>query len=237
MQNYQVGDLLVASSLVDSTVLQQSVCLLVYGDDENAIGVMLNRPMQAASQVPSSEASTSDSSNPDPSDELAQSTEAPAPRWVAQDGLQASSSLEPKLPSVAVTSAPGDALGAQLVQGSSLHFGGPLAGPIVAVHGASQWAEAEAGDGIFVAAQRDNLEGLLQQPDAPFRLIVGHLGWAHDQLDHEITDGIWHRIPGTAEVLSTDDSVLWPKLIRRATANSVARWMGAPDHADAGELN
>jgi putative transcriptional regulator len=46
MRNSQVGDLLVASTIVEGTVLDQSVCLLVHEDEDNAIGLLLNRPLQ-----------------------------------------------------------------------------------------------------------------------------------------------------------------------------------------------
>ncbi|MFG0253984.1 MAG: YqgE/AlgH family protein, partial [Rhodopirellula sp. JB053] len=48
MRNSQVGDLLVASTNVDGTILNRGVCLLVYEDDQTAIGLMLNRPLQLA---------------------------------------------------------------------------------------------------------------------------------------------------------------------------------------------
>ena len=215
MQNTQVGDLLVASSLVDETVLNQSVCLLVYEDDETTIGLLLNRPMKAADMSHTGIRQPSGSPPAQPSsdaNELSKTTE--------QDQQPSKNGLV-----------------GNLMGQSSLHFGGPLAGPVVAVHSTAKWAEAEAGDGVFVAAQRDNLEALLQSPSDGYRLIVGHLGWERDQLDNEIEAGIWHRLPATADVLMTDDSELWPRLIRRATANSVARWIGMPDVPQAAELN
>ncbi|MEM6364098.1 MAG: YqgE/AlgH family protein [Planctomycetota bacterium] len=249
MHRIEVGDLLVASSLVEGSVLNQCVCLLVYGDDENAIGLMLNRPMQAVhvnqkTSESAGESESNDVGDDDAGSENSSATQTNRIRGSASlpNGLKKSAliSVEMTVSGDAEVASDGDSdttSAGNLIKGSQLHFGGPLAGPLVAVHGTSKFAEAEAGEGIFVAAQRGNLEGLLQQPDSPYRLIVGHLGWTLEQLEKEIEDGVWHRLPATADVLRTDDAKLWPSLIQRATGRSLARWIGATDAPDIAELN
>lgn len=139
---------------------------------------------------------------------------------------------------MSVTGPKNDLFAGQILTGSSLYFGGPLSGPVVAIHGTAELAEAEAGNGIFMAAQRDHLEALLRTEQAhPYRLIVGHLGWAQTQLNQEITEGVWHRMPATADILWTDDGFLWPALIRRATSQSVSRWIGVKHDANAHRFN
>lgn len=232
MQNFQVGDLLVASSSVQGTVLQQSVCLLVYEDDENAVGLLLNRPLRA---VQPGAAPTG--KHPDPTGKH--------PDQPAANRLPKMEPADPATadtpPAAATTIAIGapdhDAFAGQLIRGSALHFGGPLAGPVVAIHGNQKWAEASAGEGVFVAAQREHLEALMHGDSQAFRLIVGHLGWTHAELGDEISEGLWHRLPATADLLTTADDQLWPMLIRRATSHSVARWIGTPDAAERAELN
>jgi putative transcriptional regulator len=120
---------------------------------------------------------------------------------------------------------------------NSLHFGGPLSGPVVAIHQLSQCAEAETGNGIYVAAQKHHLEQLVRDHPSPYRLIVGHLGWEKDQLEAEIEAGIWHSIPATADSVFSSSGDMWQRLIQRATSNSMARWMNIPDVIGAGELN
>jgi putative transcriptional regulator len=118
-----------------------------------------------------------------------------------------------------------------------LHFGGPLSGPVVAIHQNSQYAEAETGDGIYVAAQKQHLEDLVRRRPGPYRLIVGHLGWESGQLEAEIEAGIWHVLPATTDAVFSSANQMWPRLIRRATSSSMARWLGIPDLVAAGELN
>ncbi|WDQ17670.1 YqgE/AlgH family protein [Rhodopirellula sp. P2] len=241
MQNVQTGDLLVSSTLVDGTALNQAVCLLVHEDVEHAIGLMLNRPMQAMAGAIAVQA---------------QDSETPKiPRWKSEEKgealeLDAVVDQQPDAPEIPDPEAsavmiPGDQkdqltqqlIAGKLSNGSPLHFGGPLSGPIVAVHSTRELAEAETGEGIFVAAQRENLEALLKSDQLPYRLIVGHLGWTAEQLENEIEQGIWHRIPATSDVLNADDATMWPRMIRRATANSVARWLDTTDVPGSAELN
>lgn len=262
MRNSQVGDLLVATTEVDGTILNRSVCLLVYEDEGTAVGVMLNRPMHLfetsaidGPENPTDSAPHSSSPRFSPLGAIGQMDTHPfnaqPPGLASSDAAEVSNKLltpgstaemddqtPPAMHQIAIVGPANDPDAGKLLMGKSLYFGGPLSGPVVAVHGAAHLAEAEAGEGIFVAAQRDNLEALLQSDQSsPYRLIVGHLGWTQEQLSSEIEGGVWHRLRATNEILSTADDWLWPNLIRSATAGSVSRWLGKTHVADAHLVN
>jgi putative transcriptional regulator len=211
MTDSLTGNLLVASSMVTDPIYSGGVCLVVHQDDTNVIGVMLNRPMK-----PSPEA-------------LAAICQQPQP-------------VKNRLSSEA-DRGPNDSEAAQASEGKmveplgALHFGGPLSGPVVAIHQTDQYAEAETGSGIYVAAQKQHLEDLIRRRLGPYRLIIGHLGWETNQLEAEIESGIWHVVPATIDTVFGTASEMWPRLIRRATSSSLAKWIGIRDVADAGELN
>lgn len=120
---------------------------------------------------------------------------------------------------------------------SMIHFGGPLSGPVLAIHGSQTLAEAQTGQGIYVAAQKDHLEQLLRENSSEYRLIIGHSAWGSGQLDAEIEAGVWHVLPATAELIFGTADDLWPLLIRRATGATLARLVGAPDNPWATALN
>ena len=245
MEKFQAGELLVASSMVNGTILSQGVCLLVDCDDDRVIGLMLNRPMQIAGvkvnaleRPDETAAGTSTPRIPDLSSE-------------PEEGLREESNLQDEFADVEPERgefedaeneaglpimAPGkEAM--HWLQNQKLHFGGPLAGPLVALHQSAELAEAEAGDGIFVAATRDSMEALLQEDPNSVRLILGHLGWGTDVLANEVDQGIWHRLDASPEVVWFDNETMWNRLIRRATTRSVAGWIGAMDIPNASELN
>jgi len=215
MTELLTGNLLVASSLVSDPIYAGGVCLVVHQDDTNVIGVMLNRPMK-----PSPEALLALGAQPKP---------APGNRLAAISGP------EPQENGVGDGGENDRAVAPSAL--GTLHFGGPLSGPVVAIHQLSQYAEAETGSGIYVAAQKQHLEDLIRRQPGPYRLIVGHLGWETEQLEAEIESGIWHVVPATADTVFATASEMWPGLIRRATSNSMARWIGIPDVIGVGELN
>ncbi|MFK8111571.1 MAG: YqgE/AlgH family protein [Rubripirellula sp.] len=211
------GNLLVASSLVTEPVYAGGVCLIVHQDETNVIGVMLNRPMQ-----------------PNPEALAAILDQQPKSTFTNRLAKRETSSTHHEFGSHSGGSKQSNFPHPML---GMLHFGGPLSGPVVAIHQTSQYAEAETGAGIYVAAQKQHLENLVREQSSPYRLIVGHLGWEWDQLDAEIDAGIWHVIPASAEAVFTPAKEMWRQLIRRATSSSMARWMGVPDAVDASELN
>lgn len=213
-----IGKLLVASTTLEDPVLSRSVCLVVHQDTENVFAVLLNRPMSP----PKGFLKLLDGSTGAPAS-------APARALPIERDPNPSPPGPPTLAEQTVTEA-SKSLGA-------IHFGGPLSGPVVAVHGSSDHAEAEAGKGVYVAARKELLETLVKQKPGPFRLIVGHLGWTADQLDAEREAGYWHVIDATEENVFAGDQDIWPKTIRRATTSSLSRWLGIKDTPFAAEVN
>ncbi|KAA1260778.1 hypothetical protein LF1_33190 [Rubripirellula obstinata] len=223
------GQLLVASSLVTQPMYAAGVCLVVHQDDQNVIGVMLNRPMKPSPEMLLELLSPNSSDDPSGKSGDPQDSEA---------GLMDSESQTDRLPN--------SEMDLQFPHGSKsmaesplamLHFGGPNSGPVVAIHQDQQQAEAETGDGIYVAAQKHHLENLVRDPKASYRLIVGHLSWKPEQLEHELAAGVWHQIPATLKTVFSSHEEMWPGIIRRATSNSVSKWLGIPDAKGMGELN
>ena len=222
------GHLLVASSLVTDPTYTGGVCLIMHQDEEHTIGVMLNRPLRptpdAIKAVFGDQPTlpnrlgplhrTSDSDSPTVTD--------------ATDPERPQAPEEVKVPGTGAD---------QMSPWRMIHFGGPLSGPVLAIHQGSQFAEAETGNGIYLAAQKQHLENLFRQESIPYRLIVGHLGWQTEQVENEIDAGIWHVLPATVESVFSPAADMWPQLIRRATSNSLAKWIGVPDHVRACELN
>ena len=234
------GNLLVASSMATDPVYAQCVCLIVHQDESNVIGVMLNRPMKpspeallqileaekgkmSGNRLANLEPNAGTAADLSDADDLALTKPSTANDGPASPDDDPAKLLEQSL----INQSP---LG-------MLHFGGPRSGPVVAIHQTSQYAEAETGDGIYVAAQRQHLEDLVRDQPAPYRLIVGHVGWDLNEFVSEYDRGIWHVVPATTDVVFSDAEEMWPRLVRRATASSLAVWIGTKDVVGAGDLN
>lgn len=159
----------------------RSVCLVMHHDEDGAIGVLLNRPLQPG---------------PEELWKLLESEGSRVPRPTKR----------------------------------SIHFGGPMAGPVVALHAQQQLAEAETGAGIYVAAQKEHLQELVScTAEGPMRLIIGHAAWESGQLEKEIAAGAWYLLSATADRVFEADDSMWPHLVRTGVGHSLASWVGVDD--------
>ncbi|MAI72142.1 MAG: transcriptional regulator [Rhodopirellula sp.] len=216
MRESYLGQLLVASSTVTEPLYANGVCLIVHDDETRVIGVMLNRPIEPTAEAFEAILGGTNFEKPaEPSRRFSMHT------TKTEESEPNSSFHDSDLPSPS----------------RSLHFGGPLSGPIVALHQIRDYAEAETGEGIYVAAQKQHLVDLIRDQNGPFRLIVGHLGWNPEELEAEISDGNWHVLPANVDDVFSSTSDMWSCVIRRATNSSLAKWIGLPDANSAGELN
>ncbi len=96
-----------------------------------------------------------------------------------------------------------------------LNMGGPVSGPLMALHRdeALSEMEVEVPGGVYVAATKEHLEKLIADTTEPCRIFVGHAGWAAGQLEREIEAGVWLVAPATAEQVFSEDENLWRNVL------------------------
>ncbi|MDZ7616255.1 MAG: YqgE/AlgH family protein [Patescibacteria group bacterium] len=99
--------------------------------------------------------------------------------------------------------------------GSGLvYLGGPVPGPIMAVHGEADLGELEVLDGVFFAARKDHLDSLVLRTDLPYKVFVGHSGWGPGQLEGELKLGGWLTAAATVKDVFHDGDDLWARLVK-----------------------
>ena len=82
-----------------------------------------------------------------------------------------------------------------------LWFGGPVTGPLMAVHNLPAAADVVILPGVFFAGKKKHVLAVLRQRRRPYKLFAGYVGWAAGQLEHETDIGVWRVVPATpAEV-------------------------------------
>lgn len=112
---------------------------------------------------------------------------------------------------------------------TSIHFGGPNSGPVVAIHSRPDMAEFSCGESVLFAAQRENLKRLVSECEpSTFRLLVGQVNWEPCQLDEEIDAGNWLPIPASPDLVFADEAEMWARAMRQIGNHFVANITGTP---------
>jgi putative transcriptional regulator len=96
-----------------------------------------------------------------------------------------------------------------------VHLGGPVPGPLMAVHRIESLAELEILPGVFFCASKPNLDALVERAGEPLKIFVGHSGWGPGQLDNELSQGAWLTTPATSELIFYDGGDLWNAVTRQ----------------------
>jgi putative transcriptional regulator len=98
----------------------------------------------------------------------------------------------------------------------AIYLGGPLEGPLMAIHTTPASGESQIVPGLWFSTHRDQIDALVKKATTPFRLFSGYSGWGEGQLDGEMDAGGWLTLPATADaVFATDDDELWQMVVRR----------------------
>ncbi len=112
-----------------------------------------------------------------------------------------------------------------------VHLGGPVQGPLMALHTVDGLAEMEVVEGVFFAAKKQNLDELVRRPwidgaRERFKVFVGHSGWGPGQLEGEIEQGAWRAIPAKLEDVFDAADDLWQRLMQRTVAGVLPEMLG-----------
>lgn len=110
-----------------------------------------------------------------------------------------------------------------------LHLGGPQAGPVVALHNRQELAEFTSAEGVYFAAQVQNLQQLVSSSsvDTQVKIIVGQADWAAGELDSEFASGKWLPLPVSSALVFADDSEMWGRAMHGVGDLFVANMTGA----------
>jgi putative transcriptional regulator len=102
-----------------------------------------------------------------------------------------------------------------------VHAGGPVEGPLMALHTNVELGETEIVPGLFIGTNRDHLEQLVAENAQPLRMFAGYAGWGGGQLENEMQQGSWHTAQATTEMVFHNDSDLWHSVLKQITSSTL----------------
>lgn len=94
----------------------------------------------------------------------------------------------------------------------AVHVGGPVPGPLIAIHDQRKLAEKEVLPQLYMSMQKDSIEQLVQKSGATFRLFSGHAGWGGGQLESEMNAGGWLTSPAEPLEVFADPDAIWKEV-------------------------
>lgn len=97
----------------------------------------------------------------------------------------------------------------EIVNPYKLFYGGPVDGPIVAVHGLESHSEHEILSDVYMTYDIEKLESLLTEKPEACRFFFNYSGWGPGQLESELNRGYWYVLPATADLVFSNSDTLW----------------------------
>jgi putative transcriptional regulator len=89
--------------------------------------------------------------------------------------------------------------------------GGPLEGPLLALHGVQAMTERDIVPGVFLAMRKKLVIKLVRDGHVPLLVFAGYSGWGAKQLESEVAAGDWGITPATSDLVFGDQDNLWQR--------------------------
>ncbi len=119
----------------------------------------------------------------------------------------------------------------------NIFAGGPLNGPVLAIHRVPGIGDAEMAGGIQVSARLETVNQLLSRDDVDYRILIGLAGWNGGQLESELAAGRWYLLPLQAKLVFQNPDWMWPACLRECGRLQILALLGRDHIPDDPSLN
>lgn len=92
-----------------------------------------------------------------------------------------------------------------------INIGGPVGGPMMALHTVAKWPENEVINGVYLASH-NSLDRVMADGTGPVLVFSGYSGWGEGQLEGELEDGGWLTSKATRDDVFSDPDELWRRI-------------------------
>lgn len=109
-----------------------------------------------------------------------------------------------------------------------LSCGGPLGGPVFAVHHDNQLGEIRISADLFVSASLESLDRLFREESQNYRVFLGIAGWKTEQLTREIGRGLWYPLENDSDDVIANPDRLWERSLIRYGRQQLCQLLHLP---------
>ncbi|QDS86501.1 hypothetical protein EC9_06650 [Rosistilla ulvae] len=121
-------------------------------------------------------------------------------------------------------------MGSTALREDLVYLGGPVEGPLCALHEDANLADLDCEGGLFVSSEQESIILLANRPQARVRFFAGYSGWGPGQLEAELQYGGWLICDATADEVFGDFEPLWESLVKRVGRSIIGEAVpSAPD--------
>jgi len=114
-----------------------------------------------------------------------------------------------------------------------IHLGGPVPGPLIAIHTDPTLADDEILPGLFTAVDPEKLREIVLRKAEPSFIVAHYSGWGPGQLEAEFAEDSWLTLPARQEhIFRTDARELWGAVMREigdTRLNEMLKLRARPD--------
>ncbi len=97
----------------------------------------------------------------------------------------------------------------QLDRDANINIGGPVEGPLMALHDRADVSPTEVLPGVYLSIERDQLDELVGCGDGHVKFFSGYSGWGAGQLEMELEVGGWLTTIASPQHVFEDPESLW----------------------------
>ncbi|MDX2036212.1 MAG: YqgE/AlgH family protein [Isosphaeraceae bacterium] len=98
-----------------------------------------------------------------------------------------------------------------------IRLGGPVPGPIVALHTREDLGDAPVIPGLFSTVDAERFRTLVRERPEPSLVVANYSGWGPGQLESEFAEDSWVTLPADLDLVFTDSlDELWEKVVRKS---------------------
>lgn len=91
-----------------------------------------------------------------------------------------------------------------------LKYGGPINGPIIAVHHEEKLAENEIMPDLYYSCEYKNIDEIIASKNCLYQLYSGYACWVEGQLESEISNGYWTVMDSSPlKIIYEEDDFIW----------------------------